>query len=169
MILISNTVGVIIIYSQIKNYHKKVIRTLISKNSFDQVIEQLVFSKEALINGEYELKFLEPHEFRYNGKMYDIISSWETEDSIFYKCINDSKEESIENAFIEFVVNNSHRQDLPLPIKHLISFLNIEVFNITTKQNFYFNEIHFYKNDFDEKILINYTEIPTPPPRIPII
>ncbi len=166
MMFLSNTIGLIIIFNQIKNYHKRNIKFLISKNSFEQVIEQLSFSKEALNKGEYNLKFIDDHEFKYNGKMYDIISKFETEDSVFYRCINDSKEEELEKAFVEFVVNNNHRQDLPLPIKQILNFLNIELFTLTGKSDLFFTEFTFYKIDRADKILINYKDILTPPPRI---
>jgi len=166
-IFISNSVGVIIIFNQIKNYHKRTIKNLISKNSFNQVIEQLSFSKNDLKQGKYKLKFIDEHEFKFNEKMYDVLSKWETEDSVFYRCINDTKEEEIEKAFVEFVVNND-RQDLPLPIKQLLTFLNLELFNISGHQNPFIQEIKFYKQDFSENILENLKDIPVPPPRFQI-
>lgn len=166
-IFTSNSVGVIIIFNQIKNYHKRTIRNLISKNSFNQVIEQLSFSKNDLKQRKYILDFMEEHEFRFNGKLYDILSKWETEDSVFYRCLNDTKEEEMEKAFVEFVVNNN-RQDLPLPIKQLLNFLNLELFNISAYQNPFIQEIKFYKQDFSENILDNLEDIPVPPPRFQV-
>ncbi|MCX8056599.1 MAG: hypothetical protein N3F03_03185, partial [Ignavibacteria bacterium] len=122
-ILLSNTIGGILIYNQIKFYHKKSIKSAIKNNSFFEVVEVLAFSKERLKHGDYDLKFIEEHEFRFQGKMYDIISSWETKDSIFYKCINDKREEELEGAFLTYIVNNNHRQDIPLPIKQSLNLL----------------------------------------------
>lgn len=99
--------------------------------------------------------------------MYDVLSKWETEDSVFYRCINDTKEEEIEKAFVEFVVNND-RQDLPIPIKQLLTFLNLELFNISGRQNPFIQEIKFYKQDFSENVLENLKDIPVPPPRFQI-
>ncbi|MGB9665310.1 MAG: hypothetical protein ACPL25_10405 [Ignavibacteria bacterium] len=162
---LSNSIGVIIVYNQIKNYHKRTIYEQIRSNNFNQVIEILSFSKVDLQKKLIKLEFIEEHEFRFNGKLYDIISKWETEDSIFYKCINDIKEKELEEIFVSYIVNNSHRQDLPLPIKQLLASIQMEYFllNKFLNQpllNFLYFSFTSVDNPFDLCLII-----PDPPPR----
>ncbi len=131
-ISLTNSLGVIFVYNQIKNYHKHAIREQISSNKLTQTVEILSFSKVELKKGIYKIHFIEKHEFRFNGFLYDIISSWETADSIFYKCINDTKEEELEKNFITYVISNSNRSDLPPIIKSLLGLINYEVFFVAS-------------------------------------
>ncbi len=164
-IFLSNSVGVIIVYNQIKIFHKRAIKSSIKENTFNQIVEVLAFPKSALNSSCYDIKFIDNHEFRFNGKMYDVIESWETEDTIFYKCINDSKEEQLEKSFVQYVVNNHHRQDLPLPIKQIINSINIDLFCSNSEIETASSQIIWLllQRDFD---LVEQTpEIPEPPPR----
>lgn len=55
----------------------------------------LTFHTESLEQGLYALQWIEPHEFRYNGGMYDILRSHVDGDSTSYVCINDVQEEKL--------------------------------------------------------------------------
>jgi len=164
--ILSNSIGVIIVYNQIKFYHKRTIKEQIKQNNFQEVTETLSFSKSDLKNKLVNLEFIEEYEFRYNGKLYDIITQWETDDSIYYKCINDTKEEELEEIFVNYVVNNNHRNDLPLPIKQLLNSLQIEYYLVSNQKiypqlNSSFITCSEYQNPLDE-----FLSIPEPPPRI---
>jgi len=166
--ILSNSIGVIIVYNQIKFYHKRTIKEQIKQNNFQEVTETLSFSKSDLKNKLVNLEFIEEYEFRYNGKLYDIITQWETDDSIYYKCINDTKEEELEEIFVNYVVNNNHRNDLPLPIKQLLNSLQVEYYLVSNKKiypqlNSSFITCSEYQNPLDE-----FLSIPDPPPRFVI-
>lgn len=164
--ILSNSVGLILVYQQIKFYHKSAIKEQIKQNNFQQIVEVLSFSKNDLINKIIVLDFNEKHEFRYNGKLYDIINHWETEDSIFYKCINDTKEKELETIFIEYVVNNNHRQDLPLPIKQLLNSLQIEFYLVNGSiELLNFNSSTIFSN-YVENPLDVFLFPPDHPPRL---
>lgn len=163
---VSNSAGVIIIYNQIKFYHKRAIKEQIKENNFNQIVEILGFSKKDLLNGKIKLDFIEEHEFKYNGKMYDIITKWESGDSIYYKCINDTKEENLEAVFVSYIVNNDHRQDLPLPIKQLLSLLQTEFFVIQDLNNFLQQNYSISISLNSENPLDFCLIIPDPPPRL---
>lgn len=165
-IFLSNSIGITIIHNQIKFFHKKAIKESIKANTFNEVVEILSFSKTGLKNNEYELKFIEKYEFRFNGKLFDIIESWESEDTIFYKCINDTKEEKLEEAFVQYVVNNSKRQDLPLPIKQVINSLIQDLYFISTNFLISPSEISHLKIQHNSSLIEYFSEIPDPPPRI---
>lgn len=165
---LSNSIGLILVYNQIKFYHKRVIKERIQENSFQQIVEILSFSKRDLQEKIIEVKFVERNEFKFNGKLYDIITKWETDDSIFYKCINDTKEEELEEIFVNYVVNNNYRNDLPLPIKQLLNSLQIEYYLVSNQKiypqlNSSFISCSEYQNPLDE-----FLSIPDPPPRFVI-
>lgn len=164
-IFLSNSIGLIIVFNQIKYFHKQVIKSSIKNSSYYQVIEILSFSKSDLKNGKHNIKFIEEHEFRYNGRMYDIIESWETDDTVVYKCINDTREEQLEEAFVQYVVNNQNRQDLPLPIKQILSFLNLDLYFNNSGLDFSTNKILTYLYQIKFNLLENIFEVPEPPPR----
>ncbi len=165
-IFLSNSIGLIIVHNQIKFFHKKAIKESIKANTFDEVVEILSFSKTGLMNREYDLKFIEEYEFRFNGKLFDIIDSWESGDTIFYKCINDTKEEKIEEAFVQYVVNNSEREDLPLPIKQVINSIIQDLYFIGTNSLITPPGISYLKVQFNSSLIEYFSEIPDPPPRI---
>lgn len=164
-LILSNSVSVYIIFNQIKTYHKKCIKEAIKNETINEVVEVISFSKKDLKAGNYDIIFIEEYEFRFNGKMYDIISKWETEDTVFYKCINDSKEEQLEKSFVKYVVNNSKRQDIPLPIKNLLTFLNIDYFFNSLKLNIDKIQTCSIKTYPESFQIENLVEVPDPPPR----
>lgn len=163
--LLSNSIGVVIVYQQIKFYHKRTIREQIKKNNFSQVIELLSFSKKDLKDKSILIEFIEKNEFRFKGKLYDIISTQETEDSIFYKCINDTKEEELETVFVNYVVNNEQRQDLPVPIKQLLSSLQLEYFLLNKFLNQPFLNLSYFSFNSVYNPLDLCLITPDPPPR----
>ncbi len=163
--MLSNTIGVIVVYQQIKFYHKQTIREQIKQNNFTQVIEILRFSKRDLRDNSIKIEFIEKNEFRFDGKLYDIISYWETDDSVFYKCINDTREEELEVLFVNYVVNNEHRQDLPVPIKQLLSSLQLEFFLVNKFMNSPFIHSSYFSVTSTDNPLDLCLIIPDPPPR----
>lgn len=163
--MISNSVGVVIVYQQIKSYHKRSIREQIKQNNFSQVIEILRFSKKDLKEKLVKIDFIEKNEFKFDGKLYDIISFWETDDSVFYKCINDTKEEELEAVFVNYVVNNEHRQDLPVPIKQLLSSLQLEYFLLNKIVNSPFINSSYFESSSVDNPLDLCLIVPDPPPR----
>ena len=164
--ILSNSIGVIIVYNQIKFYHKRTIKEQIKQNNFQEVTETLSFSKSDLKNKLVNLEFIEEYEFRYNGKLYDIITQWETDDSIYYKCINDTKEEELEAIFVNYVVNNTNREDLPLLIKQLLNSLHADYYLVNKSNDlptFTPSVIAFNRL---ENLLDVCLVTPEPPPRI---
>jgi hypothetical protein len=44
---------------------------------------------------EYSVQWIEDHEFRYNGNLYDIVRSHTCGDTTYFACINDAQEEQL--------------------------------------------------------------------------
>lgn len=165
-ILFANYSGMILVYHQLKIYHKKLVRNSVNELRNSSLVVTISLSKKDLYENKLDFKFIEKDEFRLNGKMYDIIESSETTDSIFYNCINDSEEEKMELAFVDYVVNNPVKPELPLPIKQILSLFSIDFF-LEKKQNDYnIRLLTFTKLNISIPLLYPFISIPDPPPKL---
>ncbi|MBL0328081.1 MAG: hypothetical protein IPP64_01350 [Bacteroidetes bacterium] len=92
-IFLFNTVGYFLVFVAQKKQIKKEIRAQINSGYLNESLTAiLTFSKLELNKVEF---MDEGKEIRHNGKMYDIVKYTETETTISYYCIDDSKENSI--------------------------------------------------------------------------
>jgi hypothetical protein len=133
-----------------------------------ELIEQIAINKNDLINNKLNFIRLDEREFRLNGKLYDIVRTWEIADTIFFKCINDKREEELEHQFFSFVVNNINSEELPLPIRNIIKIFQLDAVIAPPRGD-------DLKCSFDKKLMRlcpfpivpePTLEIPSPPPKI---
>ncbi len=55
-----------------------------------------------------ELEWIDNHEFRYQGQMFDIVrQSTDTDGTVHYHCVNDKQEEILFAHLEEYVKNNT--------------------------------------------------------------
>ncbi len=167
LLIVYSSIGTIVVFQQIKFYHKKSIRSQILNHNFPQLVEKLSFSKEDLNKGK--LHFIEEHEFRFNGKLYDIIEKLETDDSLHFICINDTEEEKLEEKFLEFVINKNNDSEIPLPVKQILKLLNSDFYFQTSSINLKLSFLVFKFIDLPFVLIYNYPAIPDPPPKTYII
>ncbi|MBI4535318.1 MAG: hypothetical protein HY708_03505 [Ignavibacteriae bacterium] len=87
------------------------------KQEIKQVIKASVPADELIViavkeGEEYILDWIEDHEFRLNGKLFDIVRQQVSSDTTYYFCINDVQEEKLFENLDEHVRNhiNSHGQ-----------------------------------------------------------
>ncbi|MCX6244339.1 MAG: hypothetical protein NTU98_06485 [Bacteroidetes bacterium] len=73
---------------RVKNEMKGLIRNGFFRNEY----EEITISDPA---GNRDLTILDKNEIRYRGKLYDIVSSKVSGNSVTYICINDTKEEKL--------------------------------------------------------------------------
>ncbi len=156
----------ILVYHQLKIYHKKLVRNSINELKNNSLVVTIALSKKDLKENKLDFKFIEKDEFRLNGKMYDIIESTETTDSIFYGCINDSEEEKMELAFVDYVVNNPDKPELPLPLKKILSLLSIDFFLENKHNDINFKLLAFTDPNISNPVIDPFTSIPDPPPKL---
>lgn len=159
-----SSIGTVLIFQQIKLYHKKSIRSQILNRNIPQLVVKLSFSKQDIDN--HKIHFIEEHEFRFEGKLFDIIEKFETSDSIHFLCINDTEEEKLETQFLAYVINEKNPLKIPLPVREILKLLNIDLYyqnNSLTQELFYFHKNWF---DFTSKLIDSFISIPDPPPKI---
>lgn len=164
-IFLSKHVGIILVYNQIKLYHKKSIRNSINELKNSSLVVTISLSKKDLSETKLDITFIEKDEFKLNGRMYDIIETTETDDSIFYQCINDYEEEKLELAFVDYVMNNPSKPDLPLPIKQILSLLSIDYFLEKKQINFNIKLLAFTNLNISSLPSEPFITIPDPPPK----
>lgn len=161
--IIFNLWGYLLVYYQLKSFNKSQIRKAIKYGEINNLREKIAFKKDEL----KDICFYDNgNEFKFNDKMYDVISYWEEGDSIYFYCINDVKEVELNSIFIKFVYNNEDSKQIPNNIREIFKILNIDYFlnlnPILIPENFIeFLKIH--KNSFPQKIIL---EKPTPPPKL---
>ncbi|MBE9467685.1 MAG: hypothetical protein IMY72_05100 [Bacteroidetes bacterium] len=145
----------------------------IKKEVKHQIKQQVPVNELVLLKIPFELEktrnliFQRIHkgEFRYKGKMYDIVKSNVKNDTTFYYCINDTKEEKLfedlDKHIEDYINTNKTKNHNKIKIKKTItnyffSDLNFLFFNSSKKISY-----------FQKKYNLNkiFIEIPDPPPK----
>ena len=81
----------------------------VKKEMKKQIIAGMDLNKTELIKltqeqiaGSYNgFRFIEDHEFQYAGKMFDIVKRENRNDTVYFYCINDKKEEALIASFVD--------------------------------------------------------------------
>ncbi len=111
------------------------------------------------------LQWIEDHEFRYNGKMYDIVyRSADSDGTLHFQCINDTKEEILFADLDEQVQKNCDSRSNPSAKNTLklfsllyISAPDASISDRNSTQIFRYSFCNFYSSPSSEN--------PSPPPR----
>ena len=94
-----NAAGYLLIYSVLQSHLKQVAEEKISISKLENRAITLAFSKTDINNGLSQLRFIDEKEFSYKGKMYDIITKKNVNDSVYFKCFSDIDEDELNLAF----------------------------------------------------------------------
>lgn len=167
IVIIYNSFGYVMLYLPASS----IIKAVVSKSIKDKKIKiedlsVLVFKIVDLKNNKYDFIWVKPgKEFRFNGKMYDIEDKKETEDSVYYTCYYDHKENIIEEIFSSQVAN--HKNDRTNYTQRVI-LVGLYSENIDCNYSKHFNDdIKHIPRLIKEAVTPNPIEdIPTPPPRL---
>ncbi len=164
--LILNSSGFVLVYYGMKRAYKSENKRIIeNKSVYDsELITEIILLKEDIRNS-VNFEFIEENEFKYFGKMYDIIKTEDLNDKIKFICFCDEKENLLDNAFNLFFDNNvlngksksAHSNIVKLIIDK--ADLNSPFFIPYTHDKEIVNFIS------ELKLLENYSEIPYPPPK----
>lgn len=164
MMLIFNSAGYVLVFYQLKKYFKKEAFSKLEKYINPADLTTIVVSKYQYENEDENFYFVEPHEIKYFGKMYDIARTEFTADSIRIYALNDENEDNLHELFAQFFSRtlNDKYSHFASVISHIIldSGLPVVFDDIARfKEHSYFNItlIHILKLYFD---------VPTPPPKL---
>lgn len=162
-LLIFNMLGGIVIFMIFKS---PLGNSPIQRSRFSDKVEITILRLSANPDhSDTEYRFLDKHELKFNGKMYDIITKVRTEDSLFVYCIEDETESNILNAIT--ILFKETDNESPAGKVMTISLKNIIQEGLPSGANVFpiFNRAENFKNIQAAKLFSFPPEILTPPPR----
>ncbi len=164
LFLILSSGGYVFIYQQLITINRIYVYASIGNDVFDEEVLILSFQKSDVESGNISFQWINKNEFRYHGKMYDIVESAEINDSIFFYVYCDNTENLLENNF------NCYIEDEKKNNKQNSYFNNIK---ILVYDLFYISQSGFpqlkFTNSFPPFTPDGYSftdlDIPLPPPK----
>ena len=135
------------------------------KPSEDELIELLIFNKDDIEKNRIDFRWIHSREFKYNGKMYDVVKKIEEDKQLFLYCINDEREKKLEEEF-EKAVNKNSTENKQRPVKH--NHFNISLSEPVQSEQIGYALVYEFEFNYSRTDSYNspYLEIPSPPPRI---
>ncbi len=129
--------------------------------SHKQVI--LGFDRQELIGSVTGFRWIDENEFRYQGRMYDIISKEERGDSVYLYCIEDSAESDLYAVLDKIIENDSEDPDEQKALNNFFS-------QFYSSQEIYISFLNpqpdsFYQENCVDDLLEGVYLLTTPPPR----
>lgn len=101
--LLFNIFGYYFTFQIIQQGYKKQFRKHISCSANSENTEILVISDAEIRQHNSPFKWMEEDEFRYYGKMYDIVKSEKKGDQNIFYCVNDKNEEKLMARFENYL------------------------------------------------------------------
>ena len=130
-----NYVGYLVVFKTVQHAIKKEIKTKIKGNLDNKeltLIKDPVYPRN---DQKRKLHWKEDNEFLYEGNMYDVVRQYQMNDTIYYYCINDTRERDL-FAHLDDQVNEK------MTGKSVARNL-VKIFKLTIEQN-YFIDITAY-------------------------
>lgn len=165
-LLVFYTFGYIIVHTYRIFEVKTKVWESIEKSTYNNHLTILVFSKDDLSAGTPGFKRIDEKEFRYNGRMYDIVKEEMKNDSVYFYCIFDEKENLLISAFT-LLIEKKHETDSSGRIA------SAAVFNFLADNNFTIQKIPQPEvcktrlSFLSDNLFLNFfPDIPTPPPQL---
>ena len=162
ILLLNSGMYVLFYFSSLKVV-KKAIHYLIEKDEFEKELIILSVSKKDIVNNTTKFEMVDEKEFRFNGQMYDIKKDLSDADSLRFLCYMDEYENLLEQLLNRFD-NSTKESKTNQPVKIIFyPFLGL-YFQQTdsSSDNIELVAYCFYES---EKLLDNFIEIHTPPPK----
>jgi len=163
LMLIFNSAGYILVFYQLKKYIKKEALSKLENYIHPGDLTTIVISKHQFENEDDNFFFVEPHEIKYYGKMYDIARIEHTADSVRIIALNDENEDNLHEIFAQFItrsLNDKYSQTASV-INKIINDASLPTettLNAFWRENVFF--IFVYLTDLSE-----YNDLPDPPPK----
>lgn len=160
--ILINSIGNIIIFSIYQSSVRNEIQQDIKSDKSKKKIEILKFSKADL--KKRFIRFVKHDEFIFNNQLYDIKNSKVVGDSIFYYCINDTKEkdliEKFSNDYEKNTENKSKSNFAKIITPKLLEYYVINYHSVLFIKDLFV----FIDNYINLYLSLNYQPI-TPPPK----
>jgi hypothetical protein len=159
--ILLNSFGYLFILFSLKELVKKDMREYIRNNTDIKELEKISIPLKIIDSYSHEFRLLEDDEFVYQGRMYDVVKAEKNESQITFYCINDKKEENVNQRIEKNVTGN---------IKDII-IKSIKIFSPYFLNNIQFNVLiiiglHILQHADYDNILKGFPRINIPPPRL---
>lgn len=159
-----NTIGFLFIHPLLINYYKSVGLQETLNHTKRKLAELIILRKEDVFSGKINFERIHQREFRLNESMYDILKEIHNDSLIYFYCINDKKEDSLEKEFHKKVEENSDNKNAQTnnnkTIKKLISEPPLYTILETVSE-----KRSKYKQQNIGKFLSVWEDVLTPPPQ----
>lgn len=100
-----NIVGYLALFSVMQSQVRSEVKKMLKSSVPEKELITLAFSTKSLEMGDIGLHWMDDHEFRFDGSMYDILHSYTSAETTYYVCINDVQEELL----FEHLDNHVHK------------------------------------------------------------
>lgn len=163
ILLIFNSAGYILVFYQLKKYIKKEALSKLENYINPGDLTTIVVSKHQYENEDENFFFVEPHEIKYYGKMYDIARIEHTADSVRIVALSDENEDNLHELFAQFITRslNDKYSKAASVINKIINDAGLPTeitLNAFWRENVFF--IFVFLTDLSE-----YKDLPDPPPK----
>ena len=168
VLFVYNSFGYLLLYFPARTIIKHIVQKSIKEKKIDSAdLSVLAFNINDLKDKKYDFKWEKPgKEFRFNGKMYDIEAEEIEDDTIYFNCYYDHKENLIEEIFaLQFSDHKKDKTQNSIQPVILIGLYSEAIKNYNSKlQNRNVTNIPLQKTEAG--LLNPINDVPTPPPRI---
>ena len=159
-LLILNTFGIIGYYYYNRSVIKSEIKAIMKSNIPKDKIEIVLVHKNSKA-----YKRIHSKEFRFHGKMYDIIKEKVKGDSLYFVCINDVKEQELMQDFSRIYFGSENGIVSTGYSGKILNTVFLPMFE-SKKPIKHINTYCFIKyTSYPEKCINSYYEVEVPPPK----
>jgi hypothetical protein len=159
---IFNLAGYYVVFKGLQYQMRVEIKTRLK----ERVPESELFLITVRKGDEAKLHWLDEHEFRYQGNMYDIVRQYSTDDAQYYVCINDKQEERLFKNLDQYVTTQCNAEGVPMkaanPFKGIIKEYVPQVFGLEPITSL----VTRFGCKENSSFPCYTTDVPTPPPRL---
>jgi len=136
-------------------------KALMKSNVSQDKIEKIVIN-----NNSQHFQRIHSREFRYCGKMYDIIKEVKKGSTTTFYCINDKKEEELMESISKYFQTSDDGMTSVKYSGKILKNIFFPLYFESTKLNSEFELAHQNILIFDSICLVNYYDVELPPPKI---
>ncbi len=167
-LFIYNSFGYLLLFYPAKTIIKHIVQKSIKEKKIDPAdLSVLAFNINDLNASKYDFIWVKPEkEFRFNGRMYDIEGKLVKDDTVYYNCYDDHRENLLEEIFV-LHFNDQKKDKTQNPIQRILlcGLFSEEIQNFNSNlQDRTITNMPLQKTEAG--LLHQIKDVPTPPPRI---
>lgn len=162
-VYIANAGGIIFLFVIRKNQFNNEFRNFLKYNLKDHELKKIAIPLRGLPDNIFRM--IESDEFRYMGKMYDIVREKAVGDSVFYYCYCDENEENFLQKFSDLPgAASSDKNPLKKMINEVIKLFPFGFLKTHIHINFY--DLTLFLTSFRKYNQLNiFSDVASPPPK----